>query len=81
MHLWNKAGQSGVGGSELLFADVTAERHHPSQRFPLAMSTKQPAHRRKGGSVEVVDSKYAVDLATQQSYSENVFLFVPNLIG
>jgi hypothetical protein len=45
------------------------------------MSAKQPAHRRKGGSVEVVDSKYAVDLATQQSYSENVFLFVPNLIG
>ena len=45
------------------------------------MSAKVPAHRRKGGSVEVVDSKYAVDLATQQSYSENVFLFVPNLIG
>jgi hypothetical protein len=45
------------------------------------MSTKIPAHRRKGGSVEVVDSKYAVDLATQQSYSENIFLFVPNLIG
>lgn len=43
--------------------------------------TKIPAHRRKGGSVEVVDSKYAVDLATQQSYSENIFLFVPNLIG
>jgi CDP-diacylglycerol--inositol 3-phosphatidyltransferase len=45
------------------------------------MSAKHPAHRRKGGSVEVVDSKYAVDLATQQSYSENIFLFVPNLIG
>jgi CDP-diacylglycerol--inositol 3-phosphatidyltransferase len=45
------------------------------------MSAIRPAHRRKGGSVEVVDSKYAVDLATQQSYSENVFLFVPNLIG
>ncbi|KAI9510852.1 phosphatidylinositol synthase [Russula earlei] len=45
------------------------------------MASKNPAHRRKGGSVEVVDSKYAVDLATQQSYSENVFLFVPNLIG
>lgn len=45
------------------------------------MSVKPPAHRRKGGSVEVVDSKYAVDLATQQSYSENIFLFVPNLIG
>jgi hypothetical protein len=55
----------------------------PSVNFSpcLAMSTNRPAHRRKGGSVEVVDSKYAVDLATQQSYSENVFLFVPNLIG
>jgi len=50
--------------------------------FPLVMSAaKIPTHRRKGGSVEVVDSKYAVDLATQQSYSENVFLFVPNMIG
>ncbi len=53
---------------------------HPLHLHP-PMSAKQPAHRRKGGSVEVVDSKYAVDLATQQSYSENVFLFVPNLIG
>ena len=51
--------------------------------FPLSspMSIKPPIHRRKGGSVEVFDSKYAVDLATQQSYSENVFLFIPNLIG
>jgi len=32
-------------------------------------------------SIEVVDAKIAVDLATAQSYSENVFLFVPNLIG
>ena len=54
-------------------------RHHPPLLLP--MSAKHPAHRRKGGSVEVVDSKYAVDLATQQSYSENIFLFVPNLIG
>lgn len=29
----------------------------------------------------IVDAKSAVDLATRQSYSENVFLFVPNLIG
>ncbi|KAL4250437.1 CDP-diacylglycerol--inositol 3-phosphatidyltransferase [Abortiporus biennis] len=33
------------------------------------------------GSIDVVDAKVAVDLATAQSYSENVFLFVPNLIG
>ena len=79
VHLWNKVGQSGESG---LFADGTRPSviNHPSTS-PLAMTAKQPAHRRKGGSVEVVDSKYAVDLATQQSYSENVFLFVPNLIG
>jgi hypothetical protein len=83
VHMWNKVGQSG----EVVW--VVCRRHggdrasspHTPPTSPLAMSTKQPAHRRKGGSVEVVDSKYAVDLATQQSYSENVFLFVPNLIG
>jgi hypothetical protein len=37
--------------------------------------------RRRRGSIEVVDAKEAVDLATAQTYSENVFLFVPNLIG
>jgi len=36
---------------------------------------------RQRASIEVVDAKIAVDLATAQSYSENVFLFVPNLIG
>ena len=38
-------------------------------------------HRGKKGTIEVVDAKVAVDLATAQTYSENVFLFVPNLIG
>lgn len=37
--------------------------------------------RRKRESISVFDAKFAVDLATAQSYSENVFLFVPNLIG
>jgi len=37
--------------------------------------------RRRGSIIEVFDAKSAVDLATAQSYSENVFLFVPNLIG
>ncbi|TFK29861.1 CDP-diacylglycerol-inositol 3-phosphatidyltransferase [Coprinopsis marcescibilis] len=37
--------------------------------------------RRRRASLELVDAKQAVDLATAQSYSENVFLFVPNLIG
>lgn len=37
--------------------------------------------RRRRASIEIVDAKQAVDLATAQTYSENVFLFVPNLIG
>ena len=37
--------------------------------------------RRRASTIEVVDAKSAVDLATAQTYSENVFLFVPNLIG
>ncbi|KAK1232946.1 hypothetical protein PQX77_003860 [Marasmius sp. AFHP31] len=37
--------------------------------------------KRKRSSISVVPAKIAVDLATAQSYSENVFLFVPNLIG
>jgi len=28
-----------------------------------------------------VDAKEAVDLATAQTYQENVFLFLPNIIG
>ncbi|KAH7923874.1 CDP-diacylglycerol--inositol 3-phosphatidyltransferase [Leucogyrophana mollusca] len=36
---------------------------------------------RRRGSIDVVDAKVAVDLATAQTYSENVFLFVPNIIG
>jgi CDP-diacylglycerol--inositol 3-phosphatidyltransferase len=36
---------------------------------------------RRRGSIDVVDAKVAVDLATAQTYSENVFLFIPNLIG
>ncbi|KAF8580890.1 CDP-diacylglycerol-inositol 3-phosphatidyltransferase [Ramaria rubella] len=37
--------------------------------------------RQRRNSIEVFDGKHALDLATAQSYSENVFLFVPNLIG
>ncbi|TBU35856.1 phosphatidylinositol synthase [Dichomitus squalens] len=36
---------------------------------------------RRRPSIDIVDAKVAVDLATAQTYSENVFLFVPNLIG
>jgi CDP-diacylglycerol--inositol 3-phosphatidyltransferase len=39
------------------------------------------AVQRKRKAIEVVDAKVAVDLATAQTYKENVFLFVPNLIG
>ena len=44
----------------------------------LTMANKT---RRRRASIELVDAKQAVDLATAQTYSENVFLFVPNLIG
>lgn len=51
----------------------------------MSNNIKNYAKRHKKGtnnySIEVVDAKFAVDLATAQSYSENVFLFIPNLIG
>lgn len=43
--------------------------------------SKGSAKQRRRGSIDVVDAKEAVDLATAQTYSENVFLFIPNLIG
>lgn len=46
----------------------------------MTNSTSQ-RRRQKDRAVEVVNAKVAVDLATAQTYSENVFLFVPNLIG
>ncbi|KAI0079954.1 phosphatidylinositol synthase [Panus rudis PR-1116 ss-1] len=46
----------------------------------MASDSAQVRSRRRG-SIDVVDAKVAVDLATAQSYSENVFLFIPNLIG
>lgn len=36
---------------------------------------------RRRRSIDIVDAKVAVDLATAQTYRENVFLFIPNLIG
>ncbi|GBE82001.1 phosphatidylinositol synthase [Sparassis latifolia] len=44
----------------------------------MAKKTSANSRRRP---IDVVDAKVAVDLATAQTYSENVFLFVPNLIG
>lgn len=32
-------------------------------------------------AIALVDAREAVDLATAQTYSENVFLFLPNIIG
>ncbi|KAI6150342.1 CDP-diacylglycerol-inositol 3-phosphatidyltransferase [Pisolithus tinctorius] len=57
-------------------------RAHSSPATPPAGKMTPKAHKiRRRGSIDVVDAKVAVDLATAQSYSENVFLFVPNLIG
>jgi hypothetical protein len=59
----------------------------PFQHPPIAMDKRAaephpPNVSAKGSSfVEVTDPKFAVDLATHQSYSENVFLFIPNIIG
>ncbi|KDQ18031.1 hypothetical protein BOTBODRAFT_128009 [Botryobasidium botryosum FD-172 SS1] len=50
----------------------------PSPNGSAASALKD---RRGSVSVDVVDAKFAVDLATAQSYQENVFLFVPNIIG
>ena len=44
-------------------------------------STSSSGLTRRRPSIDIVDAKVAVDLATAQTYSENVFLFVPNLIG
>lgn len=57
-----------------------------SQRFKarsLSLSSANGSSkpgRRRDSNVGMVDAKAAVDLATH-SYEENVFLFVPNLIG
>ncbi|KAI0028116.1 CDP-diacylglycerol-inositol 3-phosphatidyltransferase [Vararia minispora EC-137] len=39
------------------------------------------ARRRIKASMEVFDPRHTLELATKQSYTDNVFLFVPNLIG
>ena len=53
----------------------------PSHRHMSGIVSETTSRRRRRGPMEVVDAKEAVDLATAQTYSENVFLFVPNLIG
>ncbi|KAG8861183.1 CDP-diacylglycerol-inositol 3-phosphatidyltransferase [Tulasnella sp. 330] len=44
-----------------------------------SLSSSRPGRRRD--SIDVIDANVALDLATHQTYDENVFLFVPNLIG
>ncbi|KAF8557233.1 phosphatidylinositol synthase [Imleria badia] len=44
-------------------------------------ASTNPRKSRRRDSLRHVDAKVAVDLATAQTYSENVFLFIPNLIG
>jgi hypothetical protein len=57
----------------------------PSASLPSpqlgAMLKLNNSLKRRRNSIEVFDGKHALDLATAQTYSENVFLFVPNLIG
>ncbi|KAI6150359.1 phosphatidylinositol synthase [Pisolithus tinctorius] len=49
-------------------------RAYSSPAAPAAGTAK--AHRiRRRGSIDIVDAKVAVDLATAQSYTENVFFF------
>lgn len=51
---------------------------HPS--FLSLLPMPKPASQ-KGSSIGLIDAKGAVDRATAQTYTDNVFLFVPNLIG
>ncbi|KAG8967937.1 CDP-diacylglycerol-inositol 3-phosphatidyltransferase [Tulasnella sp. 419] len=46
-----------------------------------AAETQQTRQRRHSSIDIAVEAKSALDLATHQTYDENVFLFVPNLIG
>ena len=55
----------------------TVHTHSPGTPPPVSSLRKM----RRRGAIDVVDAKVAVDLATAQTYSENVFLFIPNLIG
>jgi hypothetical protein len=48
---------------------------------PVSGKPASKSLRKRRPSVDVVEAKEALDLATAQTYSENVFLFVPNLIG
>ena len=59
----------------------TSDSHHATQDCERTMAKKTSNQSRKRETMDVVDAKVAVDLATAQTYSENVFLFVPNLIG
>lgn len=65
--------------------DITARGPCKTLRTtPVIMpssSSRKARARHRGSSIGIVDAKEAVDLATAQTYSENVFLFVPNLIG
>ena len=51
------------------------------ERLPSSQVTMSNGIVRRRGSIDIVDAKVAVNLATAQSYKENVFLFTPNLIG
>ncbi len=73
----------GPAKSTSLVSNFTAGRYCVAH-FLLSLTgptTMSSSVVRRRGSIDVVDAKVAVDLATAQTYKENVFLFVPNLIG
>ncbi|KAG9017083.1 CDP-diacylglycerol-inositol 3-phosphatidyltransferase [Tulasnella sp. 427] len=55
-------------------------RNIKSRSLSLSSNTGSRPGRRRD-SIDIINAKVAVDLATHQTYEENVFLFVPNLIG
>lgn len=55
-------------------------RNVKTRSLSLSSNTGSRPGRRRD-SIDVINAKVAVDLATHQTYEENVFLFVPNLIG
>ncbi|KAG8912321.1 CDP-diacylglycerol-inositol 3-phosphatidyltransferase, partial [Tulasnella sp. 417] len=58
---------------------MTSRNLKPRSLSLSSNSGSRPGRRRD--SIDVINAKVAVDLATHQTYEENVFLFVPNLIG
>lgn len=73
---------AGFGGFHKFVAHCTTwARSRSSSPTMSPNGNRSTVLTRRRPSIDIVDAKVAVDLATSQTYSENVFLFVPNLIG